>query len=104
VSIVGDFLDPPDSPWIGPSNVLPNVWHYGLGLEYVPSRRVGLIPGGLEVAFRVEYGRYTQALGLDLGQIPLEDLSLLFPTLGDVPSAGTRVHRDDLLIGLSLTF
>jgi len=104
VSIVGDLLDPPDSPWIGPSNVLPNVWHYGLGLEYVPSRRVGLIPGGLEVAFRLEYGRYTQALGLDLSDIPLEDLSLLFPTLGDVPSEGTRVHRDDLMLGVSLTF
>lgn len=102
---VDDFpFSPASSPWIGPSNVLPNVWHYGLGLEFVPTRRIGLFPGGLELAFRLELARYRQGLGIDLSDIALTDLEPLFPTLGDVPSPGVAVHRTDLLIGASLTF
>jgi hypothetical protein len=38
VAVDGIPLSPADAPWIGPSSVLPNVWHYGLGVELVPDR------------------------------------------------------------------
>lgn len=99
VEAVGVPFTPAESDWMGPGNVLPNVWHYGLGLEHVPFRRVG----GVEIAVRAEFVRYSQSLGLDLSQVPLETLGTLFQTLADVPSAA-RVGRNDLLIGLALTF
>lgn len=104
VAVDGQPFESPDSPWIGPDNILPNVLHYGLGIELIPVRRIGLIPEGIEVAFRIEYARYTQRLGLDLSQIPLDQLRLLFTTLEDVPNAGSRVHRNDFVLGLSVTF
>ncbi|HSG48598.1 MAG TPA: hypothetical protein VLA43_12335 [Longimicrobiales bacterium] len=94
---------PANSDWIGPGSVWPNVWHYGLGVELVPWKRVGELPGGLELAFRLEYARYSQGLGLDLGEFSLDELRLIFPTLADVP-AGERVHRNDFLLGITVTF
>ena len=96
-------LAPADSDWIGPGNVWPNVWHYGLGVEFIPWKRVGELPGGLDLAVRVEFARYSQKLGLDLGEIPLNELEILFPTLEDIPGS-ERVHRNDLLVGLTLSF
>jgi len=96
-------LDPSTTRWVGPSSVLPNVWHYGLGIEFVPLRRVGLIPDGLDIAFRFEFARYTQDLQLDLDKIQLDRLAVVFPTAADVPS-GKDVHRNDFLFGVSLTF
>jgi hypothetical protein len=93
----------PESKWMGPGSVWPNVWHYGLGIELIPSKRVGELPGGLDLAFRLEFSRYSQELGLDLGQIPLGELEVLFPTLADVPGS-ERVHRNDFLLGITLSF
>jgi hypothetical protein len=96
-------FEPADSEWFGPDSVWPNVWHYGLGAEFVPFRRVGTDSGGIEVAVRLEYVRYTQILGLDLSEVALDELSVLFNTLADVPNA-ERVHRNDLTVGLVITF
>lgn len=92
-----------NSRWFGPGSILPNVWHFGGGVEWVPWRRIGTLPGGLEWAFRAEYVRYIQDLDVDLERVPLADLELLFPTAGDVPT-GSGVHRDDLLLGITLSF
>jgi hypothetical protein len=95
-------FDPANSSWFDPG-WWPGVWHYGLGVEWIPWRRPGVDGGGFEVAMRLEYARYQQALRLDFSDVPLEELELLFPTLGDVP-ADARVHRNDFLLGLSITF
>jgi hypothetical protein len=92
----------PNSDWFTPG-LWPSVWHYGLGIEWVPWRRVGVESGGFELAMRLEYARFQQTLGINFDDVPLDQLGLLFPTLGDVPS-DTRVHRNDFLIGFSLTF
>lgn len=92
-----------ETGWFKPKRIWPNVLHAGVGIEYVPWRRTGKFPGGMELAFRFEYARYTEKLGLDLSGIPLEKLSLIFPTLADVPGSD-RVYRDDFLLGLSLSF
>jgi hypothetical protein len=94
-------FDPVDSPRINPG-WWPNVWHFGLGAEWVPLKRVGPLPGGLDLAFRVEYNRYSERLNLEFDQIPLEDLAAVFPSLAEIPSG--RVHRDELLLGFSLSF
>jgi hypothetical protein len=94
-------LDPPDSEWVTPG-WWPNVWHFGLGVELVPRRRVGTLPGGLDLAVRLEYNRYSETLGLDLDQIPLDQLAALFPTLADLP--GGSVQRQELLLGVTLSF
>jgi hypothetical protein len=96
-------FDPAESEWWGPDNVFPNVWHYGVGAEFIPWKRIGRMPGGLELALRVELTRYSQGLGLDLSQVPLRDLEIFFSTLEEVPSA-RRVARNDLLVGFTLTF
>jgi hypothetical protein len=44
-----------------------------------------------------------QFLGLDLSGIPLENLGLVFTTLGDVPSS-ERVYRNEFAFGLTLSF
>jgi hypothetical protein len=95
-------FDPASSSWFDPS-WWPAVWHYGLGVEWVPWRRVGVEGGGIEMALRLEYARFQQTLRLDFDDVPLDELAILFPTLGEVPS-NTRVHRNDFLLGLSITF
>ncbi|HMB68530.1 MAG TPA: hypothetical protein VKU85_04440 [bacterium] len=96
-------FDPEDTDWVGPDSIWPNVWHYGLGLEIVPWKRVGKLPGGAEIGLRAEYAWYTHQLGLDLSGVTLDELGLVFPTLGDVPG-GDRVTRGDLSFGLTVSF
>jgi hypothetical protein len=79
------------------------VWHFGAGIEYVPWTRIGKFASGAEVAFRFEYARYVQDLGLDLTSISLDRLEFFFDTLGDVPG-GDRVTRDDFLFGITVSF
>jgi len=94
-------FDPPESARINPG-FWPNVLHFGAGVEWIPRKRVGELPGGLDLAFRIEYNRYSERLNLEFDQIPLGDLALLFPSLADLPTG--RAHRDELLFGVSLSF
>jgi len=95
-------LQPADSDWISPS-WWPNTWHVGGGIEYAPWRRPGGFPHGAEFSFRLEYVLSFQELGLDLSQVSLRELGLLYRTLGDVPASGT-VNRQSLLLGATLSF
>lgn len=54
-------------------------------------------------SLRAEFVRYVQDLDVDLDTIPLADLELLFPTAGEVPT-GEGVHRNDILLGITLSF
>ena len=70
VRVDGDSLAVPDGPWIRkPSlfpfrNILPNTWHYGFGVEVVPVRRRGRLPGGTDLAVKVDYTAFRHSLGL----------------------------------------
>ena len=99
----GEPFTQAESDWVKPNSIWPNVWHLGLGIEFIPWKRVGKFPGGMELAFRFEYARYMEDLGLDLSGVPLDELGILFNTLGDVPG-GDLVTRDDFLFGLTLSF
>lgn len=99
----GERFEAAESDWIKPKSIWPNVWHIGLGIEIIPWKREGTFPGGMEAAFRVEYGWYSQDLGLDLSSVPLDKLAIAFPTLGDVPGTG-RVSRHDFVFGVTLSF
>ena len=44
-----------------------------------------------------------QELGLDLSQVALDELGLLFRTLGDVPGSGF-VRRQSLIFGATVSF
>ncbi len=95
-------FDPANTDWFKPS-LWPTVWHYGLGVEFIPWKRVGIDGGGIEAAIRLEYARFQQTLRLDFSDVPLGDLAILWDKLGDVP-VDTRVSRNDFLIGVSITF
>ncbi len=95
-------FDPSTTDWITPG-IWPNTWHIGAGFEIVPFRRIGKLPRGAELAIRFEYSRYYQGLGLDLSDVSPETLSTIFQTLDDVP-IDERVTRDDLTIGLTVSF
>jgi len=99
----GEPFTQAESDWVKPNSIWPNVWHLGLGIEFIPWKRVGKFPGGMELAFRFEYARYMEDLGLDLSGVPLDELGLIFNTLGDVPG-GDLVTRDDFIFGLTLSF
>jgi hypothetical protein len=103
VEVNGEPFETENSEWITPDSIWPNVWHVGLGIEFIPWKRVGKFPGGMDVAFRIEYGWYTQNLGLDLSGISIDKIALLFPTLGDIPGGG-RVSRHDFVFGITLSF
>jgi hypothetical protein len=62
----GEPFEPAESEWIKPKSIWPNVWHIGLGIEFIPWKRVGKFPGGVDVSFRFEYALYMENLGLDL--------------------------------------
>ena len=94
-------FEPTDTDWATPG-FWPNVWHFGVGFEVVPLKRVGQLPGGLDLALRVEYNHYRETLKLNLEEIPLDELGIIFPTLADLPETG--VHRQELLLGITLSF
>ena len=95
-------LQPANSDWISPS-LWPNTWHLGAGFEFAPWRRVGRFPHGAEFSLRFEYAMTFQQLGLDLSEVELAELSLLFRTLGDVPGSGF-VRRQSLILGATISF
>jgi len=95
-------FDPADSGWIKPKSIWPTVWHFGLGLEFIPWKRPGKLPGGTDIAFRIEYARYLEGQGLDVSGIPIEKLGIVFDTVGDIPSG--NVSRDDFLFGVTVSF
>jgi hypothetical protein len=93
----------PAIDWIGPDGLWPNTWHYGLGVEWLLAEDLGGGIGGLDVGVRAEWSRYHQNLGVGLDDLPLEELAILFPTLADIPGE-ERVHRNDFLFGLTISF
>ena len=92
-----------ESDWIKPNSLWPNVWHLGAGFEYVPWKRSGPGTGGFELALNAEYCWFTEKLGIDLSGVSLEELDLLYDTLGDVPN-DERASRHVFTFGLTASF
>jgi len=103
----GELLPEPDGPWIGrPSSGdlgswLPNTWHAGAGLEWVPIRSVADFPLGLDLGVRAEAAFYRHSLGLDIDTVVPTSSGLLV-------SAGTAkspvVTRPVYSLSLTLGF
>jgi len=87
----GELIDDPESAWIRrPSllkfdNLLPNTWHFGAGLEALPVRNVGPLPGGLDLSFTLEWLLFTNKLGLDKVGVDIEDFILLGVPADELP-------------------
>ena len=105
----GVLFEDPNSEWFNQpsfdsfSSVLPNTWHWGLGLELILLKSYAQFPKGIDMSLRVEYAVFYNSLGLDLSAFSLRDLSLAFPTLGDVPQSGSVYRRNFNLI-LSISY
>lgn len=71
ISVDGLAIDHPNTVWVRKpslapfSHWLPNTFHAGAGLEIVPVRNVGQIPGNLDVGLKAEAALYTNDLGLE---------------------------------------
>ena len=71
ITVDGSPIAHPDAPWVRqPSlipfrNILPNTFHAGAGIEIVPVRNLGALPGGADAGLRAEAVVYTNDLGLE---------------------------------------
>jgi hypothetical protein len=92
LTVAGDLLSEPNSPWIRkPSvfpfdNLLPNTWHLGAGLELLAIRsQMPSLPGGLDVSLKLDWAMYTHDLGVRLEDLPLRELIDLGVAVEDLP-------------------
>ncbi len=105
----GQIFDNPNSEWFNQpsfdsfSSVLPNTWHWGVGIELILLKSFAEFPEGIDLSMRAEYGVFYNSLGLDLSRFSLSDLALAFPTLGDVPQSGS-VSRKNFNLVFSLSY
>jgi hypothetical protein len=71
ITVDGLAIAHPNTDWVRrPSlvpfaNLLPNTYHAGAGLELVPVRNFGRLPGSLDLGMRAEAVLYTNDLGLE---------------------------------------
>ena len=105
----GVLFGKPNSQWFNqPSfkslkSILPNSWHLGAGVEFILLRDLGNFPGGIDLSLRFEYAAFFNDLGLDLSHVSVGDLSLAFPTYGDIPQ-NQNVTRHNINFMLSLSY
>jgi hypothetical protein len=105
----GQLFESPNSEWFNKpsfdsfSDILPNTWHWGFGVELILLRSTSQFPHGLDFSIRAEYAVFYNNLGLDLSHVSVRDLALVFPTYGDIPKSVT-VSRQNINIVLSLSY
>ncbi len=103
----GEPFYEPDSDWIRKpglfENLLPNTWHVGLGVEWIVFRDYDTPPRGIDVSLRADYTWYTNKLGLELEDIPLELLVNLGVGAEDLPR-NRWVWRNGLRLGATISF
>ncbi|MGD8698705.1 MAG: hypothetical protein PVJ43_05405, partial [Gemmatimonadales bacterium] len=105
----GEPLDDPDLDWIRkPSifpfeNLLPNTWHVGAGLEFIVIKTFGVPPRGWDLSVRGEWTMYTNDLGLEISNLPLETLVLLGTTADDLPRE-RWITRNEFKLGATIGF
>lgn len=66
----GEPLANPETDWVRepslfpPRNLLPNTWHLGVGIEFLPITSFASFPKGVDIGLRLNYSVYFHALGL----------------------------------------
>ena len=107
VSADGDPFDVADSEWVRKpglfENLLPNTWHVGAGIEWLVIRNYATPPRGIDLSLRLEWSWYTNKLGLDTGDLPLETLVELGVPPQDLP-LDRWVNRNEVRLGGTVSF
>jgi hypothetical protein len=80
------------------SDILPNTWHWGVGMELIFLRNITGIHRGIDLSLRAEYSVFYNNLALDLSHVSLRNLALAFPTYGDIPKSETAARQNINLI------
>ena len=62
-----------------------------------------MIPDGIDLGLRLEYVIFEHNLNANIQDTSLEDLALIFPTVGGLPT-GSHVRRHDFTFGIVVTF
>jgi hypothetical protein len=103
----GELFDNPDSEWIRKpgffENLLPNTWNVGAGFEWIVIRNYATPPKGIDFSLRADFTWYTNRLGLELEDIPLELLVALGYRAEDLPR-NRWVWRNEFRIGGTISF
>jgi hypothetical protein len=107
VAANGDPFENPDSEWIRKpgffENLLPNTWHAGAGLEWIVLKNYATPPHGIDLSLRIEWSWYTNKLGIDFGDLPLQTLIEAGVPAADLP-VNRSVGRSELRFGATLSF
>ena len=84
VSTNGIPLPEPNSPWSHvphwkrPSTFLPNTWHFGGGIEWVPFQNINRPLWGLDIGIQAEALIYRHSLGIDFDTNYITPSGILF--------------------------
>ncbi len=71
----GKKIAHPDTPWVRrPTwhklyNLIPNTFHLGYGIEYIPFKNYGSFPKSVDIGLRIEWLWFNNKLGLDYGDV-----------------------------------
>ena len=107
LSANGEPFQQPDSDWIRKpglfENLLPNTWHAGAGLEWIVIRNYSTPPKGIDFSLRMDFTWYTNKLGLELEDTPLELLIDIGLGAEDLPK-NRWVGRSEFRIGGTVSF
>jgi hypothetical protein len=107
VAANGEPFTEPASDWIRKpgffENLLPNTWHAGAGLEWIVLKSYATPPKGFDFSVRIEWTWYTNRLGVELGDLPLESLVGLGVPASDIP-VDRWVGRNEVRLGGTLSF
>ena len=107
LSANGEPFAEPNSGWVRKpglfENLLPNTWHGGAGIEWIVVRNRAIPPRGIDVSLRADFTWYTNKLGLDLEDIPLERLLELGVEVEELPR-NRWVSRTEFRLGGTISF
>ncbi|MDX2261406.1 MAG: hypothetical protein SFU84_06870 [Gemmatimonadales bacterium] len=107
ITFGADTLRNATTPWVRrpslerPGSLLPNTWHIGLGIEYLPIRAFGAPPHGLDIGVRADATVFTHRLGVQPITVRDPSLGPLVLTLG---GEARSIVRTQLAIGLTVGF
>lgn len=96
VSTNGEPLPHPNGPWVNqpnwkrPLTLLPNTWHFGGGIEWVPFRNVEASPIGSDIGIRGEALIYRHPLGIDIDTVVHTSSGV---SIGSAPVAPILITR-----------
>ena len=107
LSANGEPFQEPDSEWIRKpglfENLLPNTWHAGAGVEWIVLKNRAVPPRGIDLSLRADVTWYTNKLGLDLTDIPVERLLDLGFSVEELPR-NRWVGRTEFRFGGTISF